>query len=203
MLANRVFWWLMLFYTHLLLLLQPSVQWLYIVTFNNDAKLVPKLILREFNIANPTSARWVTPPWNVYMAKFDPGWEGYPIWQTWLSALVGHPTYHVNVIKLKWEIIWTGRLPLLKRVTSSPTWGAPPSCKQALSSKMWKLIQNWTSLTKIASKSIVLIAVDNNSTLPFILDIFHITVKYLECAPADGSYVCTCKNWSGGDRSVV
>ena len=39
---------------------------------------------------------------------------------------------------------------------------------------------------------------------PFILDIFHITMKYLECAPAaDGSYVCTCKNWSGRDRSVV
>ena len=51
---------------------------------------------------------------------------------------------------------------------------------------------------KIASKSIVLIAIDNNPTLPFILDNFHIAVKYLECAPTDGSYVCTCKNWSGG-----
>ena len=27
-----------------------------------------------------------------------------------------HPTYHVNVIKLKWEIIWTGRLPQLSRL---------------------------------------------------------------------------------------
>ena len=36
--------------------------------------------------------------------------------------------------------------------------------------------KNWTLLTKIASKSIVLIAVDNNSTLPFILDNFHITI---------------------------
>ena len=36
--------------------------------------------------------------------------------------MVGHPTYHVNVIKLKREI---------KRVTS-PTWGPPPPCKQAL-----------------------------------------------------------------------
>ena len=41
----------------------------------------------------------------------------------------------------------------------------------------------------ISSKSIVLIAVDNNSTRPFILDNFHITIKCLECAPADGSYV--------------
>ena len=74
-------------------------------TFNNDAKLPPKWILREFNIANPTPARRVTPPWNVYMTKFDPGWEGYPVWQTGLPTLAGHHTYHVNVIKLKWEII--------------------------------------------------------------------------------------------------
>ena len=34
-------------------------------------------------------------PWNVYMAKFDPGWEGNPVWQTGLPALAGHSTYHV------------------------------------------------------------------------------------------------------------
>ena len=27
--------------------------------------------------------------------------------------VAGHPTYHVNVIKLKWEIIWKGGLPHL------------------------------------------------------------------------------------------
>ena len=43
MLANQVFWQLMLFYTHLLLLLQPSVLWLSIVTFNNDVKLSRRL----------------------------------------------------------------------------------------------------------------------------------------------------------------
>ena len=88
----------MLFYTRLLLLLQPPVLWLSIVTFNNDAKLPAKWILREFSIANATPARRVTPHWNVYMAKFDPGWEGHPVWQTGLPALAGHPTYHVNVI---------------------------------------------------------------------------------------------------------
>ena len=103
--GNRVFWWLMLFYTRLLLLLQAPVLWFSIVTFNNDAKLPTKWILREFNIANPTPARRVTPPWNVYMTKFDPGWEGYPVWQTGLPTLAGQPTYHLNVIKLKWEII--------------------------------------------------------------------------------------------------
>ena len=86
------------------------------VTFNNDAKLPPKWILREFSIANPTLTRRVTPPWNVYMAKFDPGWEGYPVWQTGLPTLAGH----VNVIKLKWEIIWTGRLPHLSGLPHLP-----------------------------------------------------------------------------------
>ena len=36
MLANLVFWRLLLFYTHVLLLLQPSMLWLSIATFNSD-----------------------------------------------------------------------------------------------------------------------------------------------------------------------
>ena len=51
MLANHMFWQLMHFYTHLLLLLQLSVQWLSIVNFNNDAKPPPKGILREFDVS--------------------------------------------------------------------------------------------------------------------------------------------------------
>ena len=91
---------------------------------------------RIWCIPNPTPAERLTPPRNVYMAKFDPGWEGYPVWQIRLPALAGHPTYHINVINLKWEIIWTGGLPPPKRVTS-PTWSPPPPCKQALRS-FWK-----------------------------------------------------------------
>ena len=34
----------------LLLLLKPSVMWLSIVTFNNDAKPSPKWILGEFDV---------------------------------------------------------------------------------------------------------------------------------------------------------
>ena len=71
--TNHVFWRLMLFYTHLLLLLQPSVLWPSIVTFLKDAKPPPKWI---WCITNPTPARRVIPPWNVYMAKFYRGWEG-------------------------------------------------------------------------------------------------------------------------------
>ena len=111
MLANHVFWRLMLFNTHLLPLLQLSFLWLSFVTFNNDVKPPPKWLARIRCITKPTPARRVTPPWNVYMAKFDPYWEGNPVWQTRLPTLAGHPTYHVNVIKLNWEIIWTGGLP--------------------------------------------------------------------------------------------
>ena len=50
MLANRVFWRFILFYTHLLLLLQPSVMRLSIDTFN-DEKPPPKWILREFDVS--------------------------------------------------------------------------------------------------------------------------------------------------------
>ena len=92
---HTMFWWLMLFYTHLRLLLKPSELWLSIATFNNHEKPPPKWILREFwCITNPTPAMGVTLPW-----------EGNPVCQTGLPALTGHPTYHVNMIKLKWEII--------------------------------------------------------------------------------------------------
>ena len=101
-------------------------------------------------ITNPTPARRVTPPWNVYMAKCDPGWEGYPVWPGyppwWVTPPIMYPrfqriffsyrywwfvyfllgilrtdlwsqgTHHVNVIKLKWEIIWTYGLPHLPGV---------------------------------------------------------------------------------------
>ena len=55
---------------------------------------------------------------------------GDPKWARYHAA--GHPTYHVNVVKLKWEIIWTGALSHLLKWVTSPTWGPPPPCKQAL-----------------------------------------------------------------------
>ena len=115
-----------------LLLLQPSVWWLSIVNFNNDVKPPPKWILREFDVSRIWPRLGGLPLLETFTWQNLTGWEGYPVCQTGLPAFAGHPIYHVNVITLEWEIIWTGRLPLLKRVTSSPTWGAPPSCKQAL-----------------------------------------------------------------------
>ena len=69
---------------------------------------------RSWCITNPTPARRVTPPWNAFL-MYDKTWprlRGLPglVWQTGLPALAGQLTYHVNVIKLKWEIIWTGGL---------------------------------------------------------------------------------------------
>ena len=52
----------------------------------------------------PTPAEWVTQPWDVYMPH------------TADRAKTGHPTCHVNVIKIKKEIKWTGGLPLLGRL---------------------------------------------------------------------------------------
>ena len=51
----------MLFYTNVLLLLQPSVLWLSIATFNNDAMSHRQ---NEFCA-------------NFMYSEFDPGWEGY------------------------------------------------------------------------------------------------------------------------------
>ena len=86
MLANHVFRRLMHFFTPLLLLLQPSVQWLSIVNFNNNAKPPPKWILRQFDVSR---------------IRPRPG---------------GSPTCHVNVIKLIWKVMWTGRLPHLSEL---------------------------------------------------------------------------------------
>ena len=56
---------------------------------------------RAFFSKKATPAKRVTPPWHVYMANCHRGWQGYPTWQTGEPAQVGHPTYHVNVIKIK------------------------------------------------------------------------------------------------------
>ena len=56
-----MFWRLMHFYSHLLLLLQPSVQWRSIVNFNNDA-----------------SHRQIGFCANLMYHESDPGQAGHP-----------------------------------------------------------------------------------------------------------------------------
>ena len=82
MLANHVFWRLMHFYTPLLLLLQSSVLLLSILLTlimmqsHRQSEFCANLRYHE---SDPGQAGY--PTLNVYMAKFDPGWEGYPVWQ--------------------------------------------------------------------------------------------------------------------------
>ena len=119
----------MLFYTHLLLLLQPLVLWLSIVTFDNDVKPPPKWILRELDVSRiRPRLRRVTPPWN--MAKYDRGWEGYSVWQTGLPAFGGSPHLSCKRDQIKMRDSMDRRVTSPKRVTS-PTWGPPPPCKRA------------------------------------------------------------------------
>ena len=125
----------MLFYTHVLLLLQPSVLWLSIATFNNDAKPPPKWIFREFDVSwIQTPARRVTPPKNVYMAKFDPGWEDLPGLADRATRLGGSTHLSCKRDQMDMRDYMDRRVTPSKRVTS-PTWGPPPPCKQALSQK--------------------------------------------------------------------
>ena len=92
---------LMLFYFHLLLLLQRFVL------FMMQSYLLGRRILREFDVT------WIRPrlgglphletfTWQI----LTPAEEGYPIWQAGQPASSGHPTYRVNVIKMKLKIIW-------------------------------------------------------------------------------------------------
>ena len=70
------------------------------------------------------------------MAKLDPVWEGYPVWQTTISTLAGHsppPSCKRDQIKMREYMDWQVTPP--KPVTS-PTWGPPPPCKQALRNRV-------------------------------------------------------------------
>ena len=73
MLANHVFWRLMLFNTHLLLLLQHSVLWLSLFPLimmqsHHQSEFCSNL---KYHESDPGQAGY--PTLNVYMAKFDPG----------------------------------------------------------------------------------------------------------------------------------
>ena len=98
MLANQVFWRLMHFYTHLL---QPSVQCLSIVNFNNDAKPPPKWILREFDV----SQVWPRPGGLPHLETFT--WQNFtPAERVTRSGRPGYLPWRVTppIIKLKLKL---------------------------------------------------------------------------------------------------
>ena len=65
------------------------------------------------------------------VAKFDPGWEGYLVGQAGLPALAGHTHLSCKRDQIRTRDYMDRRVTPPKRVTS-PTWGPPPPCKQAL-----------------------------------------------------------------------
>ena len=127
MLANNVFWRLMLFNTHLLLLLQPSVLWLSIVSFNNDSKPPPKWILREFDVSRIGPRLGGLRHLERLHGKIWPRLRGLPCLADRATRLGGsrHLSCKRDQIKMRDHVD--------RRVTS-PTWGPPPPCKQALRS---------------------------------------------------------------------
>ena len=124
MLANHVLWRLMLsFYTHLLLLLQPSVLWLSIVSFKNDAKLPPKWILLEFDVSRRGPRLGRLPHLERLHGKIWPLLRGLPGLAFLPTRLGGSPSLLCKRDQIKM------RDHMDRRVTS-PTWGPPRACKQ-------------------------------------------------------------------------
>ena len=108
-LTNHVFSRLMPFYSYLLLLLQTTVLWLSIVTFN-DAKPPPKWILREFDVSRIRPQLGALPDLETFT------WQNLiPAGRVTSSERLGYPPWWVTPPK---------------RVNSST--GSPPPCKQVL-----------------------------------------------------------------------
>ena len=147
MLTHHVFWRLMLFYTHLLLLLQPSVLWLSIVSFNNYAKPPPKWILREFDVSRIGPRLDGFPHLERLHGKIWPRRRGLPGLADRATRLGGSPHLSCKRDQIKMRDHMDRWVTPPKRVTS-PTWGPPPSCKQALkgASNLFMVLNQWPTL---------------------------------------------------------
>ena len=127
MLANHV-------YGQLLLLLQPSVLWLYIVTFNNYVKPPSAKVnfARIWCITNPTPTSLGYLTLKRWHGKIWPQLRGLPGVADRATHLEGWPHLSCKRDQIKMRDYMDRRFTPPKRVTS-PTWGSPPPCKQALS----------------------------------------------------------------------
>ena len=106
MLANHVFWRLILFCSHLLLLIQLSVLWLSIIFYLSWCKATAKVnFVRTWcYITNPTPARRVTPcTLKRLHGKFRPRLRGLPGLADGATRLVRSPhlTCKRNQIKTR------------------------------------------------------------------------------------------------------
>ena len=115
----------MLSYTHLLLLLQPSVLRLSIVTFNDDAKPPSKWILREFDVSRIGPRLGGLPHLERLHGKIWPRLRGLPGLADRATRLGGSPHLSCKRDQIKMR-------DYMDRRATSPPWGPPPPCKQAL-----------------------------------------------------------------------
>ena len=128
MLANHV-------YAQLLLLLQPSVLWLSIVTFNNYVKPPGAKVnfARIWCITNPTPTSLGYLTLKRWHGRIWPQLIGLPGVADRATHLEGSP--HLSCkrdqIKMRDYMDRQVRVTPPKWVTV-PTWGPPPACKQAL-----------------------------------------------------------------------
>ena len=130
-LANHLPWRLTHLYTPLLLLLQPSVLWLSIVNFNDDAKPPPKWILGEFDVSRIRPRPGGYPTLKRLHCEIWPRLRGLLSLVDRDTRLGGSPHLSCKRDKIKMRDYMDRRVTQPKRVTSPP-WGPPPPCKQAL-----------------------------------------------------------------------
>ena len=127
MLANHV-------YAHLLLLLQPSVLWLSIVTLNNYVKPPGAKVnfARIWCITNltPTILGYLT--LKHWHGKIWPQLRGLPSVADWATHLEGSPLLSCKRDQIKMRDYMDRRVNTPPKWVTLPTWGPPPLCKQAL-----------------------------------------------------------------------
>ena len=111
-----------------------SVLWLFTVTFD-DTKPPPKAVNCNMKF-NSTPTRRVTPPRVVNLhGKMRPRLTGQPYLADRATRLGGLPHLSCKHDQIKIRDYMERRVTPPRRVTS-PTWGPPPPCKQALCSKL-------------------------------------------------------------------
>ena len=126
MLANRV-------YAHLLLLPQPTVLWLSIVTLNNYGKPPGAKVnfARIWCITNPTPTSLVYLTLKRWHGKIWPQLRGVAHRATHLEGSP-HLSCKSDQIILKMRDYMDRRVNTLSKWVTMPTWSPPPPFKQAL-----------------------------------------------------------------------
>ena len=122
----------MLVYTHLLLLLQPSVLWLSIVAFNNDAKPPSKWFLCEFDVSRIRPRLVGLPHLERLRGKIWPRLRGLPGLADRATRLGWSPHLSCKRDQIKMRDHNYGHVGTPPKRFTSPTWDPPTPRKQAL-----------------------------------------------------------------------